>query len=204
MARSSGSKHRMCRRLGVRVCTTDKCPLMRRNYPPGVHGVKGRPKLTGFGLQLHEKQKARWTYGVLERQFRRYYEEAIRQRGATDAVLLQLLETRLDNVVYRLGLAKNRAAARQLVNHGHITVNGRKVDIPSFSVKAGQVVGVDQVSLNRPYFAALGKNWGKQAMASDWLTADPKEFKGQLLQLPTVEQVKPPFNLKLIVEYYSR
>lgn len=204
MARSLGSKHRMCRRVGVRLCTTDKCPVARRNYPPGVHGVKGRPKLTGFGLQLHEKQKARWTYGVLERQFSRYYKEALRQRGATDVVLLQLLESRLDNVVYRLGLSKTRAGARQLVSHGHITVNDRKVDIPSFSVKAGQVIGVDKLSLARPYFVNLSKNWGKQTTTYDWLAIDPKDFKGQVLQVPTVEQIKPPFDLKLIVEYYSR
>jgi small subunit ribosomal protein S4 len=112
MARYVGPKHHLCRRVGERMCTTDKCPVVRRNYPPGVHGPKGRGKLTGFGLQLREKQKARWLYGILERQFRRYYEEAIRQQGATDVVLLQLLERRLDTVVYRMGLAKTRAGAR--------------------------------------------------------------------------------------------
>ena len=130
MARYLGPKHRLCRRVGERMCTSDKCPVVKRNYPPGLHGPKGRSKLTGYGLQLREKQKARWLYGILERQFRRYYQEAIRQRGANDIILLQLLETRLDNIVYRLGMAKTRAAARQLVNHGHILVNSKKGDIP--------------------------------------------------------------------------
>lgn len=205
MARYLGPKHRLCRRVGERMCTSDKCPVVRRNYPPGVHGITGRGKLTVFGSQLREKQKARWIYGILERQFRRYYGEAIRQRGATDVVLLQLLETRLDNIAYRMGLSKTRAGARQLINHGHIQVNGKKVDIPSYGVRVGQVVSVDPVSAGKPYFAALTKAWGKQpAQPMDWLAIDPKEFKATLLALPTADQVKQPFDMKLIVEFYSR
>lgn len=204
MARYLGPKHKLCRRVGERMCTSDKCPVIKRNYPPGVHGPKGRPKLTGYGLQLREKQKARWIYGILERQFRRYYQEAIRQRGANDVVLLQLLETRLDNIVYRLGLAKTRAAARQLVNHGHIMVNNKKVDIPSYQVKPGDVVSVNPNFLRKPYWQNIAKVWGKQPLTVDWLQADPKELKGQLLAKPTPEQVNPPFDPKLIIEFYSR
>lgn len=204
MARNVGPKHRLCRRVGERMCTTDKCPVVRRNYPPGVHGPKGRGKLTGYGLQLREKQKARWLYGILERQFRRYYEEAIRQKGATDVVLLQLLETRLDNVAYRLGLSKTRAGARQVINHGHILVDGRKVDIPSYQVKPGQTISVDPRSLTKPYWQTLAKVWGKQPLTYDWLAADPAEPKGQLVARPAAAQIKPPFDVKLIVEFYSR
>lgn len=205
MARYLGPKHRLCRRVGERMCTSDKCPVVRRNYPPGVHGIKGRGKLTVYGLQLREKQKARWIYGILERQFRRYYENAISRKGATDVVLLQLLEARLDNIVYRMGLSKTRAGARQLINHGHIQVNGKKVDIPSFGVKVGEVVQVDPTSLTKPYFVTAAKAWGKQsAEALEWLACDPKDMKATLLALPTPVQVKQPFDMKLIVEFYSR
>jgi len=194
----------MCRRVGEKLCTSDKCPLVKRNYPPGVHGVKGRPKLTGYGLQLREKQKARWIYGVLERQFRNYYKKAIQQKGATDVIFLQLLETRLDNIVYRMGLSKTRQGARQLINHGHIEVNGKKVDIPSYSVKPGDVVSVKKISEAKAYFKNLNKNWEQQTPAYDWLVVDNKEFKAKLLARPTAEQVTQPFDMKLIVEYYSR
>ncbi len=204
MARYLGPKHRLCRRVGEKLCTSDKCPVVKRNYPPGMHGVKGRGKLTVYGLQLREKQKARWVYGVLERQFHRYYETALKKQGATDAVLLQLLEARLDNLVYRMGLSKTRAGARQIINHGHMQVDGHKVDIPSYTVRPGQVISVDPQSLQKPYFVALSKIWGKQPVELDWLAVDQKEFKARLVALPTPEQVKQPFDMKLIVEFYSR
>jgi small subunit ribosomal protein S4 len=204
MARYTGPKHSLCRRVGERMCTTDKCPVVRRNYPPGVHGPKGRPRLTGFGLQLREKQKARWVYGILERQFRKYYEEAIHQKGATDMILLQLLERRLDNVVFRMGLAKTRAGARQVVNHGHITVDGKKVDIPSYRVREGQVVAVDSLSTSKPYFAQVAKVWGKQPVAAEWLTVDDKAMQAKVLHYPSKEQVGAPFDVKQIIEFYSR
>ncbi|MFZ5390870.1 MAG: 30S ribosomal protein S4 [Patescibacteria group bacterium] len=204
MARYLGPKHHMCRRVGERLCTSDKCPLTKRNYPPGVHGVKGRSKLTGYGLQLREKQKARWIYGVLEKQFRRYYQEAIRQTGATDVVFLQLLESRLDNIVYRMGLNKTRQGARQIINHGHVEVNGKKVDIASYNLKPGDVVGVKKNSLDKAYFKNLQKSWGQNPKVYDWLVVDDKEFKAKLLALPTPEQAAQPFDMKLIVEYYSR
>ncbi len=203
MGRYIGSKHRMCRRLGERVCNTDKCPVTRRNYPPGVHGVKGRGKLTPYGKQLREKQKARYTYGLLERQFSGYYEKAIKKTGATDVIFLQLLETRLDNVVFRMGFAKTRAAARQLVNHGHIQVNGKKVDIPSYLTRPGETINPDPISLKSAYFKNLEKNWGKQVVP-EWLAVDGKEFKGQVMALPKPEQVASTIDMKLIVEYYSR
>ncbi len=203
MARFIGPKHKICRRLGEKVCSTDKCPLTRRNYPPGMHGVKGRGKLTTFGRQLREKQKARYIYGLLERQFANYYKKAIKKKGATDVILLQLLETRLDNVVWRLGFAKTRAAARQLVNHGHIQVNGKKVDIASYQVKPGEIISIDINSLKSHYFEQLQKNWGKQIL-QDWLAIDAKELKGQLTALPIPEQVGQNVDMSLIVEYYSR
>ncbi|MFH1866808.1 MAG: 30S ribosomal protein S4 [Patescibacteria group bacterium] len=203
MARYLGPKHRMCRRLGEKVCSSDKCPITRRNYPPGVHGVKGRGKLTTYGKQLLEKQKARYTYGLLERQFEGYYNKAMRSREATDLVIMQLLESRLDNVVYRLGLAKTRAAARQLVSHNHIKVNGRKVNIPSYQVKPGQVVSVDPSSLKLPYFVQQAKTWGKQQV-SEWLAVDSNELKGQILAVPTKEQMPQNIDMSLIVEYYSK
>jgi len=177
--------------------------MMRRNYPAGVHGVKGRGKLTAFGRQLQEKQKARYTYGILERQFHRYYDTAIKRREATDLLMMQLLETRLDNVVFRLGLAKTRAAARQLVGHGHVKVNDKKVDIPSYQVKAGQTIGIDEASLKSAYFTELKKNWGKQ-IVPEWLAADGKELKGQMLSQPAREQMPQNIDMSLIVEFYSK
>lgn len=194
----------MCRRVGERLCTSDKCPITKRNYPPGVHGVKGRSKLTGYGLQLREKQKARWIYGILERQFSRYYREAIRQKGATDLVLLQLLEGRLDNIVYRMGLSKTRQGARQLINHGHIEVNAKKVDIASYNLKPNDVITVKKISLDKLYFKNLQKSWGQNPIAHEWLVVDDKEFTAKLLALPMPEQAAQPFDIKLIVEYYSR
>ena len=202
MGRYLGSKHRMCRRVGERLCTSDKCPVVRRNYPPGVHGVKGRGKITAYGLQLREKQKDRFVYVILERQFRRYFDAAKSKRGATDVILIQLLESRLDNLVYRMGLSKTRAGARQIVNHGHILVNNKKVDIASFSVKIGQTISVAPVAAKKPYFEALTKIWDKKTITHDFLAVDPKEFSAKLLALPEPQQVTQPFNSKLIVEFY--
>lgn len=204
MARYLGPKHKMCRRVGEKLCTTDKCPVVKRNYPPGVHGVKGRPKLTGYGTQLKEKQKARWVYGLLEKQFANYYKQAIKNRAATDVVFLQLLEGRLDNMVYRAGLAKTRQGARQLINHGHIMVDGKKVDIASYQVRPNQTISVDPASAKKAYFQILQKTWGQNPVVFDWLAVDNKDFKAKLLALPTPEQISAPFDMKLIVEFYSR
>lgn len=193
----------MCRRLGEKVCTSDKCPMMRRNYPPGVHGVKGRGKLTAYGKQLQEKQKARFTYGVVERQFKRYYDLAMKRREATDLMMMLFLENRLDNVVYRMGFSKSRAGARQLVNHGHLRVDGRKVDIPSYQVKVGQKISIDDASSKSAYFTELKKNWGK-ITAPEWLAVDDKEFQGQVLAVPSKEQMPQNIDMSLIVEFYSK
>ena len=156
MARYTGPVCRLCRREGMKLflkgerCYTEKCAIEKRNMPPGQHGKLRKAKLVGYGLQLREKQKVKRIYGVLENQFRRYFEMADRTRGITGETLLQLLERRMDNVIYRLGLATSRAQARQLVRHGHFTVNGSKVDIPSYSVKAGDVVGVQARSAQNP------------------------------------------------------
>src|SRR3989338_563366 len=150
MGRLRGPKHRMCRRTGERLCNHDKCPSLRRQSPPGVHGPKGYPRLTEFGGQLREKQKAKYVYGVMERQFRRYYDTAQSQPGNTAENFLKFLELRLDNVAFRMGLAKTRAAARQLVAHGWILVNGRRVDIPSFQVRVGNVIGVKSTAKTSP------------------------------------------------------
>src|SRR5512147_3244936 len=159
MARYSGPVCRLCRREGMKLflkgerCYTEKCGIEKRNFPPGQHGKRRAAKLAGYGLQLREKQRVKRIYGVLEDQFRLYFESAERQRGITGEVLLQLLERRLDNVVYRLGLATSRPQARELVRHGHFTVNGKKIDIPSYSVRAGDVVAVRPGSQKNPTIA---------------------------------------------------
>ncbi len=183
-------------------CFTDKCAVERRNYPPGQHG-QGRQKMTEYGKQLREKQKVRRLYGVLEHQFRRYFEEADRRKGVTGENLLQILECRLDNVVYRMGFAVSRAQARQLVRHGHIMVNGRKVDIPSYQVKAGDTVTVREKSRNIPFIQealqALESRGGPR-----WIEVDPKAFQGVVKELPQREDITIPIEEHLIVELYSK
>jgi small subunit ribosomal protein S4 len=184
-------------------CYTEKCAIEKRNLPPGQHGKARRAKLVGYGLQLREKQKVKRIYGVLENQFRRYFEAAERTRGITGETLLQLLERRLDNVAYRLGFATSRAQARQLVRHGHFLVNGRKVDIPSFSVKAGDLVGVCGTSAkNASILHALEEVKGRGI--PDWLSYDPDRATGRVVSLPTREQINLPVQEQLIVELYSK
>jgi small subunit ribosomal protein S4 len=184
-------------------CYTEKCAIEKRNLPPGQHGKARRAKLVGYGLQLREKQKVKRIYGVLENQFRRYFEMADRTRGITGETLLQLLERRLDNVAYRLGFATSRAQARQLVRHGHFQVNGRKVDIPSFSVKAGDLVGVCGASVkNASIVHALEEVKGRGV--PEWLSYDPDRATGRVVSLPTREQINLPVQEQLIVELYSK
>ncbi|CAB1129921.1 ribosomal protein S4 (BS4) [Candidatus Hydrogenisulfobacillus filiaventi] len=207
MARYTGPVCRLCRREGVKLylkgekCYTDKCPVVRRAYPPGQHG-QGRRKLSEYGVHLREKQKARRVYGVLEGQFRGYFERAAKRRGRTGDVLLQYLERRLDNVVYRLGLAASRAQARQLVRHNHFEVNGRRVNIPSFLVKPGDVVAVRERSRNKPFFKQFAPNASRMVPA--WLESHPEELRGTVLRLPTREEIDAPVQEQLIVELYSR
>jgi small subunit ribosomal protein S4 len=184
-------------------CYTEKCAIERRNIPPGQHGKTRKAKLLGYGLQLREKQKVKRIYGVLENQFRRYFEEAERQRGITGETLLQMLERRLDNVIYRLGLATSRPQARQLVRHGHFLVNGRKVDIPSFSVRAGDGVSVRASSAqNAAIQHAMEEVKGRGI--PEWLEFDATKLAGRVVSLPTREQINLPVQEQLIVELYSK
>ena len=208
MARYTGPVCRLCRREGIKLylkgdrCYSDKCPLVRRPYAPGQHGQVKR-KLSEYGLQLREKQKAKRIYGVLERQFRNYFEEAERMKGVTGENLLILLERRLDNVVYRLGFASSRAQARQLVRHGHFTVNGRKVDIPSYLVRPGDKIAVKDKSRELPLFKELAAAAAVHTPPA-WLKVDPEKMEGEVLALPTRDQIDVPVQEHLIVELYSK
>jgi small subunit ribosomal protein S4 len=184
-------------------CYTDKCAIEKRNVPPGQHGRARRAKMVGYGIQLREKQKVKRTYGVLESQFRRYFEAADRQKGITGELLLQMLERRLDNVVYRLGFATSRAQGRQLVRHGHFTVNGRKVDVPSFAVRRGDTVAVRSASGQNPTIQhAMEEVKGRGI--PEWLLFNPASLSGSVSQLPTREQINLPVQEQLIVELYSK
>ena len=209
MARYIGPVCRLCRREGMKLflkgerCYSDKCAIEKRNVPPGQHGRARRAKVVGYGIQLREKQKVKRTYGVLESQFRRYFEAADRQKGITGELLLQMLERRLDNVIYRLGFATSRAQARQLVRHGHFTVNGRKVDVPSYAVRRGDVVAVRATSGQNPTIQhAIEEVKGRGI--PDWLLFDPGALAGSVSQLPTREQINLPVQEQLIVELYSK
>ena len=210
MARYAGPVCRLCRREGMKLflkgerCYAEKCAIEKRNVPPGQQGRRRRPsKVMGYGSQLREKQKVKRTYGVLENQFRRYFAAAERQRGITGETLLQLLERRLDNVVYRLGLATSRPQARQLVKHGHVRVNGRRADIPSLSLKAGDAVSVRQRSAKQPAIIyAMEEVKGRGI--PDWLEFDASTMTGRVTALPTREQIGLPVQEQLIVELYSK
>jgi len=208
MARYRDAKCRLCRREGQKLflkgarCFTDKCAIERRNYPPGQHGLN-RGKLTAFGVQLREKQKAKRIYGVLERQFHTYYEEATRKRGKTGEVMLQILESRLDNVVYRAGFAKSRDMARQLVSHGHILVNGKKVDIPSYRVAEADIIEVRAKSHEMTPFIVARAEAGERPTPA-WLEVIPDKMRVLVHTLPSRAQVDTQVQEQLIVEYYSK
>lgn len=208
MARYRGAACRLCRREHMKLnlkgerCMTDKCAIERRNYPPGQHG-QGRGKASDYGRQLREKQKVRRIYGVQESQFRAYFAEADRRKGVTGVVLLQLLEARLDNVIYRLGFAQSRNEARQLVRHWHFTVNGRKVNIPSFQTKAGDVIAVREKSQKVPAILSAQQAVGSRG-APRWMELDPKNFAGTIKELPNREDITMPIEEHLIVELYSK
>jgi small subunit ribosomal protein S4 len=184
-------------------CFKEKCAIERRGYPPGQHGQRRGRKAMGYGIQLREKQKVKRIYGILERQFRLYFQEADRKKGITGETLLQMLERRLDNVVYSLGFASSRAQARQLVRHGHFVVNGNKVDIPSYAVRSGDTIGVRTTSAQNPTIAhAMEEVKGRGI--PEWLTIDPSALAGRINQLPTREQINLPVQEQLIVELYSK
>ncbi|PKO15992.1 MAG: 30S ribosomal protein S4 [Bacteroidetes bacterium HGW-Bacteroidetes-14] len=208
MARYVDAKCRLCRREGMKLflkgtrCFSSKCAIERQNYPPGQHG-QARTKITTYGQQLREKQKAKRTYGILERQFRRYFAMADSYRGVTGTVLLQMLERRLDNIVYRLGIGASRAQARQFVNHGHVFVNGRRVNIPSFLAKPGdEIVLAEGSRVNQMIIANLedAKSRGRLA----WLDWNPETFSGKMLSIPSREDIPTEVNEQLIVELYSK
>ncbi len=208
MARYTGPVCRLCRREGIKLylkgdrCYTEKCAIDRRAYAPGQHG-QSRKKVSEYGLQLREKQKARRIYGVLEKQFRLYFKEADRQVGITGENLLRILERRLDNVVYRLGFAASRNEARQLVRHNHFTLNGHKANIPSIQVKAGDIIQVKEKSLKSPKFQEI-KEVAAQKTPPAWLELDSEQLTGKVLELPAREQIDLPIEEHLIVELYSR
>jgi small subunit ribosomal protein S4 len=186
-------------------CMSPKCAIERRNNPPGMHGKKAtfRRKTSDYGLQLREKQKARRVYGVMEQQFRRYFKDASRRKGLTGAHLLAILESRMDNVVYRMGFADSRAQARQLVRHGHFDLNGRKTDIPSAMIKPGDVITVHASSRGTTYFKDRGQIMQGSRVPA-WLSVSQADMKGTMLSAPAREDVEIPLNEQLIVEYYSR
>jgi small subunit ribosomal protein S4 len=207
MARYRDAKCRLCRREGQKLflkgarCFTDKCAIERRNYPPGQHGLN-RGKLTPYGVQLREKQKAKRIYGVLESQFRKYFQWAEREKGVTGENLLRLLELRLDNVVHRLGFASSRREARQMVAHGHFAVNGRKASVPSILVKAGDVVSLRPTS---KLAARVDDNLNAgRGQTPQWLEVDPNERRGTVRSLPLREDIQIPVTEQLIVELYSK
>jgi len=209
MARYTDAVCRLCRREGMKLflkgakCFSDKCPIEKRNFAPGMHGKDRKAKIVGYGLQLREKQKAKRIYFAQEGQFRNYFEKAARSRGVTGEVLLQQLERRLDNVVFRLGLAQSRRQARQLVRHGHIAVNGKKVNIPSYAVNAGHEVSVREGS-RKLVILEMAKEFASHATLPSWLEMDRENYKGKVLALPKREDINLPVNEQLIVELYSK
>ena len=206
MARYTGPSCRLCRREGQKMflkgerCYSSKCAVEKRNYAPGQHG-QGRKKVSDYGLQLREKQKAKRFYGLLETQFKNYFVKAEKRKGQTGENLLIMLETRLDNVVFRMGFASSRKEARQLVRHGHFTLNGKKVDIPSLEVKAGDVIKVKEKSTSSPKFKEVRE---MSISTPSWITVDADKLEGKVLALPTRGDIDTPVAEHLIVELYSK
>ena len=209
MARYTGPVCRLCRREGTKLflkgtkCLSDRCPIEKRNFPPGMHGKDRKAKIVGYGLQLHEKQKAKRMYFTLEGQFREYYEKANRATGVTGELLIQQLERRLDNVAYRLGFAISRRQARQVVRHGHVIVNGKKVNIPSYQVQVGDEIAIRE-SARKLLIVEQGAQYAAQNPVPAWLEANFDTFTGCVLSLPKRKDVNLPINEQLIVELYSK
>ena len=212
MARYTGPVCKLCRREGEKLflkgerCFSQKCAIERRNYPPGQHGKNmqwRRSSDSDFSNQLRAKQKARRTYSVLEKQFRRYYKSALKAKGLTGQVLLQTLETRLDNVIYRMGYASSRAQARQLVTHGHFMVNGRRTDVPSMNIKPGDTIEIRAGSKKKTFFKDLAEIAAERT-TPEWISRDVKNLTGSILRAPARSEIEANLNEQLIVEYYSR
>ena len=202
MARYTGPKTRISRRFGIPIYGPSKY-LERRNYSPGMHGPKSRRKHTDYALRLAEKHKFRYYYGLLEKQFRAVYEKARRQRGVTGETMLQILETRLDNIVYQLGLAPTRPAARQMVAHGHLKVNGQRVNVPSYAVQVNDTIEVRDASASKQ-LATKNLESATSRSLPDWLNLDRELFKGVLTRIPTRDEIQPIANEQVVVEFYSR
>jgi small subunit ribosomal protein S4 len=209
LARYTDPFCRLCRREGMKLflkgtrCHSDKCAIEKRNFAPGQHGKDRKAKIVGYGLQLREKQKTKRMYFAQEGQFRNYFEKAVRSKGVTGEILLQQLERRLDNVVYRLGFGISRRQARQLVRHGHVHVNGRKVNIPSYPVSVGEEIAIREASLKLPILEAA-KDFASHQNAPNWLDIDRDHYKGRVTALPKREDINLPINEQLIVELYSK
>jgi small subunit ribosomal protein S4 len=209
MAKNLNPRCKMCRREGEKLllkgerCYTQKCSIVRRNYVPGMHGSASSKNMSDYNIHLREKQKARRIYGLLERQFKNYFVKASKKEGVTGNLLLQLLERRLDNVIYRLGIAKSRYGARQIVNHRHVEVNGKVVNIPSFQVKVGDVINIKKNSFKKTYFSDLEKVKTTES-APSWIKKEAKGFKAEIVDLPKIGEIDCSINTQLIVEYYSK
>jgi small subunit ribosomal protein S4 len=209
LARYTDPVCRLCRREGMKLflkgtkCFSDKCPIEKRNFAPGQHGKDRKTKIVGYGLQLREKQKAKRMYFTQEGQFRSYFEKAARSKGVTGEILLQQLERRLDSVVHRLGFGISRRQSRQLVRHGHIQVNGKKVNIPSYQVSVGEEIAIREGSRNLPILES-SKEFASHQNAPNWLEIDRDNWKGRVLALPKREDIQLPVNEQLIVELYSK
>jgi len=209
MAVYNNAKCRVCRRSGEKLflkgerCYTAKCGVVRRAYPPGQQGKAKRVRLTDYGLQLREKQKIRRNYGLMEKQFVNYVEDAVSQKGNSAEILLSALERRLDNVVYRAGLAPSRKSARLLVNHGHFKVNGKRMDIPSYQVKVGEIVTISESSRKNNYFKNISEQLTKMEVPS-WMALDPKKLEIKIVSEPTSKEVMLVADIRPVIEYYSR
>jgi small subunit ribosomal protein S4 len=209
MARYTGAVCRLCRREGTKLflkgtkCASDRCPLEKRNFPPGMHGKDRKAKIVGYGLQLHEKQKAKRMYFTLEGQFREYYEKANRASGVTGDLLIQQLERRLDNVAFRLGFAISRRQARQVVRHGHVEVNGRKVNIPSYQVNAGDTIAIRE-NAKKLVIVEQATQYAAQSPLPSWLEMNFDTLTGRVIALPKRKDISLPINEQLIVELYSK
>ena len=211
MGRNLDPKCKQCRRVGIKLflkgdrCSSPKCAMVKKNYPPGVHGPKGFKRSSEYGIQLNEKQKARKTYGLTEKQFSNYFKKAIKIKGDTGINLLKLLELRLDNIVYRLGLAKSRAQAREIINHGHIQVNNVKVDRPSYQAKVNDIISVKENSAKLSLFKDLLKSIKNKKDIPAWLGyTDEKTLKAKVINLPTEKELNLGIDTALIIEFYSK
>lgn len=209
MGRNLKPQCKQCRREGEKLflkgdrCFTSKCAIVKRNFVPGMHASKGKPRLSGYGLQLREKQKAKKIYGILEKQFHNYYLKASKRVGNTADIFVQLLELRLDNIVYRAGLTESRRTARQLVNHGHFLINGKKCDIPSYQTKMGIKISIKPSFLKKKYWQEIPKSIEKKDIP-DWLKVDKKNLTIEIISLPKLSDLKQSIAMNLIIEYYSR